>query len=55
MRACLKKVKIILLNKELGNQLYDWLREKNIGVDFKKHVENKLVEIASEETYVLFE
>ena len=55
VQAICEKVKIILLNKELGNQLYDWLIEKNIGIDFKKHIENKLVEIISKETYVLFE
>ena len=50
-----EKIKIILLNKEVGNKLYDWLRERNIGIDFKNHIENKLVEIMSEKTYVLFE
>lgn len=55
IQAIKEKIKIILLNKEVGNKLYDWLRERNIGIDFKNHIENKLVEIMSEKTYVLFE
>ena len=55
IRAIKEKIKIILLNKEVGNKLYDWLRERNIGIDFKNHIENKLVEIISEKTYILFE
>ncbi len=55
IQAIKEKIKIILLSKEVGNKLYDWLRERNIGIDFKNHIENKLVEIMSEKTYVLFE
>lgn len=55
IQAIKEKIKIILLNKEVGNKLYDWLKERNIGIDFKNHIENKLVEIMSEKTYVLFE
>lgn len=55
IQAIKEKIKIILLNKEVVNKLYDWLRERNIGIDFKNHIENKLVEIMSEKTYVLFE
>ncbi|OFO31726.1 hypothetical protein HMPREF3051_01420 [Fusobacterium sp. HMSC064B11] len=53
MQAIEEKIKIRLLNKKIGNKLYSWLKEKNIGIDFEKHIKNKLVEIISEKTYVL--